>query len=353
MRISKLAWSAGAAVVIAIACSGGSPTGSSSQQYPCPTPAGVSATMVSVQAALTANPPSTTGGNAARRAALSSLSDVMWKVCVAGPPGAEISAFYKTQMDKVAAEMAQPVTDGVRIWALYNAGFIVKSPGKTVAFDLSDGRPGLPSDLPPGYKLFGYNLPASIVNQIDVLMISHEHLDHTGYGGDIAGRVKANGGAVLYPRLGAAFANATQLVDSGATYTISGVTIKPRKQPHGTVQNMAYEVTLPSGYKIVHFDGEYSIIDDIKNVDVLFLNVWISGSTGICKDAFIRSMNIMKPGITIPSHMQEMSHDTTGGAGRCGSNRYNYSYPLEIQDDATVTQKFAMMTWGESITFKH
>jgi hypothetical protein len=293
---------------------------------------------------------------------------MLWQVSVAGAPGADISAYYRAAMDKFAAELAQPVTDGVRVWALYNAGFVVKSPTRTIAFDLVDDRSGLPGDVPTDFKLFKYIIPASVINQIDVLFISHEHLDHTGYGAGVAGRVKAKGGAVLFPRAGcligpngacgtAPFTNATILVDSGSVGNVGDIAYVVRANRHGTVPNMGYEVTLPNGYKIVHQDSEFSRIEQVKNVDVLFENVWINGGTGVCKDAIVRDMTIVKPGLMIPTHMHEMNHDTTyvgpagGTAGRCGSNRYNYSVAMELQDEATPS-KFALLTWGEKIDYK-
>jgi hypothetical protein len=312
-------------------------------------PLGLKTRLDAVAATLAANPPTTAKGIAARKTAITDLDAMLWMVDIAGAPGPDIAAYYRNAMDKLASEMAAPVTDGVRIWAGYNAGFIVKSPGKTVAFDLLDDRPGLASDLPKDFKLFKYTIPASVIDQIDVLVISHEHLDHTGPTGAVAARVKAHGGAVLYPRGGLAFPNATILVDSGSTGTVNGVTYFSRTQPHEPTVSMGYELTLPNGYKIVHQDAGASRIENVKNIDVLFENVWINGSTGICKDAMVRDMTFTKPGITIPSHMHEMSHRT--GNGRCGSDRYSYATSLELQDEVTPS-KFALLTWGESIIYK-
>ena len=176
-------------------------------------------------------------------------------------------------------------------------------------------------------------------------------------------------GAVLFPKAGclvastgqcgtAPFTNATLLVDSTSTGNIGGITYVVRNSEHGGVPNVNYEVVLPNGYKIVFQDSGSSRIRTVKNIDVLLESVW-TNDTGSCKTSMIQEMTLDKPGLTIPSHMHEMSHDTaaigagkTDGAGRCGGNRYSYLYPLEIQDDATVTQKFALLTWGEKIDFK-
>ena len=348
--------------VALVSCSGGggaSSTTGSTYDPKLQGPTGLATRLTAVKAALTANPPNTAVGgaaNAARRVAITDWDSMLWSVCVCGNAGADINAYVKSQWDKAAAEMAAPVTDGVKIWAFYNTGFIVKSPTKTVAFDVVLDRPAPATDNPN--KTFGYDLPASIVNQIDVLMISHEHYDHTGVPGhELAASVKARGAPVLYPRNGAtSFASATVLVDSGATYQLNGVTVKAWKQVHGTVPTMAYEVTLPNGYRILHMDTEYSQpVESIKNIDILFINDWVNGATGVCKDAIVSYMQRLKPGITIPGHMQELSHDALGSGtckpGENGAYRKTYADMLDLQD-TNIGYPFALLTWGESIAFK-
>ena len=79
--------------------------------------------------------------------------------------------FYKSMMDKVDAEMNDEVIEGIRIWMMYNHGFIVKTPVHVFAFDLVDGYSGWQSSR-------SYQLPDQLINEIEVLFVSHEHMDH-------------------------------------------------------------------------------------------------------------------------------------------------------------------------------
>ena len=97
-----------------------------------------------------------------------------------------MSTFYGNMMGFVESEINEPVTSGVRIWSMYNHGFIVKTPSTVFAFDLISGYPS-----------WQYKIPDAILEQIQVLFISHRHDDHSDP--TIINAIAGFGGQVVMP----------------------------------------------------------------------------------------------------------------------------------------------------------
>jgi len=74
--------------------------------------------------------------------------------------------FINTRMLRVLKDLEKPVTKGLRIYKLYNDGFIVKSPKATVAIDLIPGG----SDAKP---FIADSVIYGIAGKCDALFISH------------------------------------------------------------------------------------------------------------------------------------------------------------------------------------
>ena len=75
-------------------------------------------------------------------------------------------------MERVIADIEKTVvTSGMRIWRLYNHGFLVRTPTVSFVFDLV-----------PGIRVPGFAVPADmmerLVAQSDATFISHRHGDH-------------------------------------------------------------------------------------------------------------------------------------------------------------------------------
>ena len=54
-------------------------------------------------------------------------------------------------MGFVESEITEPVASGVRIWSMYNHGFIIKTPSTVLAFDLVHGYPPWDYQIPDLY----------------------------------------------------------------------------------------------------------------------------------------------------------------------------------------------------------
>lgn len=230
--------------------------------------------------------------------------------------------FYTAMMDKVSEEIEEEVHDGIRIWMMYNHGFIIKTPTRTIAFDLIDGYYGWQS-----YK--GYELPENIVNNIDVLFISHEHKDHTDE--SLIKNVKLNAGLVI-----------NSLEQS--TIQVNGLLVKIHQGLH-SVETRIFEVITPSGYKIIHTgDNQTSetlpIVDD---VDVLLVNAWVNESgTTYSTQGMKNCIYKLEPALMIPGHIQELYHDA--------DSRAKYKWPFYM-DDGSLPCHLQVMTWGEYIDY--
>ena len=99
--------------------------------------------------------------------------------------------FINTRMARVLEDLDRPVTEGLRIYKLYNDGFIIKSAKATVAIDLipggSNAKPFITDSI-----IYG------IAGKCDALFISHWHADHANL--NIAKSFAARGKRVIAPK---------------------------------------------------------------------------------------------------------------------------------------------------------
>ncbi len=95
-----------------------------------------------------------------------------------------VGAHFQRQMNKALDEIASArVERGVRIWRMYNMGFVVKSPKATIGFDIHPGwvfRPPMTASQ-----------QGRLANLLDAAFVSHWHPDHLSRG--ILGQMNAAG----------------------------------------------------------------------------------------------------------------------------------------------------------------
>lgn len=290
--------------------------------------------------ALDANPASASGGNSARTAPVTVFDSLLWEIDANQPTPFHISNYYAARLARVATEMEQPVTTGFRVWAMYNHGFIVKTPTATVAFDLIEGKPEA-----VGGAAWDARIPDAILNRIDVLMVSHEHIDHWDLSTRIPAAIKSRGGSVVYPAAGLERAFLTKLMADREVFQTSGLRITAHAGLHNAPVNI-YEVLTADGYRIVHTgDNQTSTsLPALQGVDVLLLNGWVneSGSTTNVV-GMKRSIDKLRPNVMIPGHFESMSH--------LKSNRFRYTQGLQLQNDVLVRTKVVVLTWGEKMDY--
>lgn len=232
--------------------------------------------------------------------------------------------FYKAMIDKVRTELQEEVTEGMVIWKMYNHGYLIKTPQLVFAFDLTSGYQGWP-----------YDLPAEILDAIDVLFLSHRHPDHwTDF---INKRVMSNGGFVVVPAVESYLGNL--FVDESDSLTILGLEVKVHNGVHSAPVRI-FEVTTPNGIKILHTGDNQSsqTLPDVLGVDFMFLNAWVNegGSTSPV-EGMRNAVNKIQPQVMIPGHILEIFHDNPAGL---------YSNAFAV-DDVTLPSVVQIMAWGE------
>jgi hypothetical protein len=221
--------------------------------------------------------------------------------------------FYNFMMEKVNTELRDTVLEGAAIWMMYNHGFVIKTPQHVFAFDLVDG-----------YQNWLTHLPSELIQQIEVLFISHEHGDHYDY--SLVNTVMANGGYVVVPSENATMGNIPMA--AGDSLTISGLHIKAHYGMHPVPVRM-YEVITPSGLKILHTGDNRTLttLPLTDSLDILLLHA------GVDMRSFINKLN---PIMMIPGHIQELGHDV----------RVEYTQAFEV-DDVPLNSEVIVMAWGE------
>lgn len=230
--------------------------------------------------------------------------------------------FYVSMMQKVSEEIDDDVVDGIRIWMMYNHGFIVKTKQNTFAFDLIDGYYGW-------QKHRNYELPDNVVKSIDALFISHEHKDHTDE--TLIQKISDNGALVIS-------------TVEGEDLLLNGMKVKVHYGLH-SVENKIFEVTTKNGYKIVHTgDNQTSeALPDLHNVDVLLLNAWVNESGTTYSSVGMKNcINKLEPTVMIPGHIHELFHDAGSRA------KYKWSFYI---DDGSLPATIQVMVWGEYFDF--
>ncbi len=287
-----------------------------------------------IQTTLRSNPPCT-GNREMREDAILAL-DAYLKDDSSGW-GSDMSALYGKMMSFLESEIVEPVTSGARIWSMYNDGFIVKTPGTVIAFDLVHGYPS-----------WKYQIPDTILKQIQVLFISHRHNDHLD--STIIRAITDFGGKVVLPV-------EDQQLDQGLVYlsadeelALAGLHIKAYDGLHGVIPVRMYLVTTPEGLTIMHTgDNQTSeALPDGVTVDILLLNAWVNESGSASPEVGIRnSIKKLTPRLTILGHIQEMSHrydpsDVT--------SRLSFEAPLSVAN-GPLRDYVSVQVWGEHCDF--
>lgn len=260
------------------------------------------------------------GNPAIREAVIMELDEILLEE--SSPYSDTVFEFYSSRMEKVSQEIEHKVVDGLRIWMMYNHGFIIKTPQRTFAFDLVEGYSRWQHER-------NYELPDRIIKNIDVLFISHEHADH--YDRRVLDKIRDRGGVVVTP------------FDPEQIH-IDGLQVKTHYGIHSAA-NRIYEVTTENGYKIVHTGDNESAeaLPFIDNVDVLllFARTYESGST-YSSVGMRNCVYKLEPAIMIPGHIHEFSHEYVNPI------RYKWSFYV---DDQWIPSTVHVMAWGEVLDF--
>lgn len=284
-----------------------------------------------------------------RRAALTRLDDVLH--ITSAPEKPLVQTFYRARMERVVEDIERTkVTSGMRVWKLYNHGFLVRTPTVSFTFDLVPGATRSGLLIPPA-------LMDRIVAQSDATFISHLHGDHANI--DVVKRFLAAKKPVVAPeRLWkdqGEVSAALTVLERGATKVhelpvrnggqVLKVVAYPGHQGKNVLNNISL-VTTPEGFTVVQTGDQWQMDepgDDFdwishigrdRNVDVLLPNCWTNHL-----DRMVRGID---PKLVITGHENEMGHTVP--------HREDYTQTYSRLFD--IPYPAIVMTWGESYQYE-
>ena len=236
----------------------------------------------------------------------------------------------------------KPKENEVLIYKLYNHGFVVRTPSVTIAFDVHRGG--------RGENLFiTQALMKSLVDQCDILFISHIHGDHAdlsvtqmfcdqqktvisapGIFEDMSPHIK-------YLRTDGILTERVSIPAKNAALTVR---VFPGHQSE--LINNVYAVTTPEGITVMHTGDQYNgddmqWISRVKNeveVDILLVQCWLPDLD--------KTIEGISPKLIIVGHENEMMH----------SIDHREAFWLTFRRFANIKTPYVVMAWGESYLFK-
>jgi L-ascorbate metabolism protein UlaG (beta-lactamase superfamily) len=235
------------------------------------------------------------------------------------------------------------VTKGAMIWKLYNHSYVVKTKSVTIGFDIQRGF--RTSEGP----VLDKELMQQVVDQVDVLFISHYHGDHTDEW--VAETFLAQNkpvvsppdlwadkpfyAKILHPERKATEVQKINLPVRGINLD---VVVNPGHQG-GTILNNVYLIKTPEGLTFAQTgdqsnEKDFEWIDkvgDTFKVDVVMTNSWAVYPN-------MRLYRGFRPKLIIPGHENEMGHTI--------DHREPYWLnPVRLGDGKTFP--WVQLVWGE------
>ena len=265
-----------------------------------------------------------------------------------------VQEFFRSGFQRVIANMTDtPVTDGAMIYKLYNMAFVVRTPGATIAFDLTRGG----SAKAPGFTLPD-DLMKQLVDQCDVLFISHRHGDHTD---KVVAQMFIDAGkpVVAPPQvwadepIGQTVTRLEREAHTLQTLPIKGgqaelkVVVYPGHQMRETENNVTL-VFMPDGMSFCHlgdqinegdFMEDYAWIDEVAKhhrVDVFMPNCWTN--------ELYRIVQGIDPKLVLPGHENELGHPVDDRVPYWGDEEFLNLTNRQLRESS---YPLIVMTWGE------
>ena len=292
-----------------------------------------------VDEALTENPP-VVGAPMARKLALYNLDAMLHEVKYDNTE--PFCNFIDSRIGKVIEDMKSPVKRGVKIYKIYNDGFVVRTKSANIAFDVVRGAC-------KKQQLLSDEQVDAIVDKCDVLFLSHNHGDHVDK--YVVNRFIEAGKPVIaaseiLPDLEGVthYRSESEILDKVVKLK-SGEELQVKIFPGHQSPMMCniYVVTTPDKYTIAHTGDQYDKNDmewiaEIKEkapqIDALMINCW-SYQIGDAIKGF-------DPRYVLSGHENEMGHTID----------HREAFWLTFQKLEPVQHDYVVMSWGEWFSFK-
>lgn len=278
-----------------------------------------------------------------RKAALFLLDQIMHDTRL---DGSEIvSSYFNRRMDRVLSDFKMPVADKIRVYKLYNDGWIIRSPSVTVAWDIYRG----PETESGTHRLMSDSVAMALADKCDILFLTHNHPDHvdpyvvslfTKAGKPVVApnEILPQDSLVMHYRKEAISVTEFLLQNGMAlpTYVIPG--------HQDRLENNLYIVTLPEGYTVCSTGDQWrkedlelmlNLPDSVPDVDVFMPICWAAKLEEMCKS--------FKSKLVLTGHENELGHHSI-------DHREAYWLSLhKVEDFAFPT---AVLTWGEWMDYR-
>ncbi len=280
------------------------------------------------------NPPATTN-NIQRRLALTTIDQVVHGYSNPDTVTALLDFLYE-RMQHVNELLSEPLNnDSLQIIKMYNAGFIVRDRKVTIAVDITSKNGTLVPD----------KLMRHIVEQCDILFVTHSHSDHCGK--NIIDMFLADGKPVVaddkvYPN-NKSITHFRNIRNFSINLPNGVITVNSLPGHQDDLNNNCYIISLPCGKTFAHLgDQQDEDLDWMKGIyktlpviDALIINCWTPRFTDV--------VGCFNPHLLISSHENEFSHSIDHReAYWLTFYKYDNVFRLKIP--------YVVMTWGEKLS---
>ena len=248
---------------------------------------------------------------------------------------------FRHVADKLETE--KPGEGEIRVHKLYNHGYVIATPSVAIGVDIfRGGRRAAPA--------VGDDIVRSIVDQCDILFITHAHGDHAD---KAVTRMFCDQGktVVAPPGLWEADDLSPKITYLRGEETVTEVIRIPSKNTELTTRvfpghqnrlpNNLYAITTPEGVTVMHTGDQYNG-DDMKwiarvgdevVVDVLLVHCWMP--------ELEKSIEGIKPKLVITGHENELGHGID----------HREPYWLTFRRFADIRVPWVVLAWGESFLY--
>jgi len=285
-----------------------------------------------VESVLEAHPPGS-GRDDARMVALTTLDDPLHLEDAPRLPA--IGDFFRRMVEKGIRQIeSDSVSSGASIWKIYNHFFVVKTPNHTYAFDFCQGA---------GEAHLTEEHIARLVDEIEVLFISHRHADHADL--SVARKMLSAGKPVVVPTelwQDEDISSALTRADGGDTGTLNDIAFTVFPGGQLDVPDNVYLV-VADNVSVMHTGDQQqygkpaewlSTVGQQYDVDILLPNCWTPDLPDM-----IQSID---PQVVITGHENELYHPVW--------ERESFTKSYWQLD--SVTHRYVVMGWGERFQYQ-
>ena len=259
--------------------------------------------------------------------------------------------FCNSRMEKVVAEVQKPVKKGLKIYRVYNEGFVAKTKSVTIAFDLVRGTYlSRGKYVGSDYRIVTDAQMEAIVEQCDVMFLSHNHTDHIDRW--VVDKFIAAGKPVIAQQeILPGVEGVSHWRTEGGIYDSElelkngeklQVKIFPGYQ-RPSLNNVPV-ITTPEKYTISHPGAQYdrkstadwiaTVKDNAPKIDALIINCWTPN--------ILQTLKGFDARYVFTAHENEMGH----------SIDHREAYWLTFDKLKSTEYPYVVMAWGEWFSLK-